>query len=599
MDPNEAGGLVSDDDFSRTECKTMKESLERACSLAVEQLLSEVGDQGAAPEVRIETPRSKGHGDFSCNVAMLLAGRLKSPPRKIADRLLAVIGSASGVISRSEVAGPGFLNFWLNSNQWGRVLTEILQSESNYGSSNTGREQKIQVEFVSANPTGPLSLGHGRQAVLGDCIARLLEFSGFSVTREYYFNNGGRQMRVLGESVKARYLEGLGLATPPPVSVLRDKDLPWPDTIEDLPVVFPRDGYQGDYIRDIADSIRERAGASLVDEPGDGQFREVAEKIIFGHIRNTTDLLGINFDVYFNETSLYEDGKLEETLSALRAQKLIYEKDGATWLESTRLGLERDRVVIKSTGEPTYLLPDIAYHVDKIRRGFVKVIDLQGADHVDQFPYVRAAVEALTSDGREIELVLNQFVTLRSGDRSVKQSTRAANFITVDELVSDIGIDVFRLFMVQRKPEGHLDFDLDLARETDWTKNPAYYLQYTHARTSGIGREAIKRGLTVSDPELIDLAALVLLEEIEIVRKMGEFPEVVFMATESREPHHLPYYLRELAGLWNAYLQDGKRHRILGEDEGLSLARVALAKGVQTVIKNGLALLGMDAPERM
>ena len=589
----------SNDAFLETAWTAMKELLESACALAVEKLLRKSGYRGDSFDVRIETPRSKGHGDFSCNVAMLLANPLKSPPREIAEQLLKVIGSADGLIERSEVAGPGFLNFWLKGNQWAKVLTNILALGDSYGSSNIGGKRKIQVEFVSANPTGPLSLGHGRQGVLGDCIARLLQFVGYQVTREYYFNNGGRQMRVLGESVKARYLEILGLACPPPESALKDQDLPWPESVDGLPVVFPRDGYQGNYIEDIATTIHEEVGEKFIEEPGEGRFRQIAEETIFSGIRDTTDSLGIVFDVYFNEKSLYENGKIEETLSALSALGLVYKKDGATWLKSEQFGLERDRVVVKSSGEPTYLLPDIAYHVDKLGRGFVTVIDLQGADHIDQFPYVKAATEALVDGDNEIELVLNQFVTLRSGDRSVKQSTRAANFITVDELVAEVGVYVFRLFMVQRKPEGHLDFDLDLASETDWTKNPAYYLQYTYARTAGIEREAENRGMSLSGRGPVDLTPLALPEEMEIIRKLGEFPEVALMAAESREPNHIPYYLRELAGIWNTYLQDGKRHRILGDDKEVSRARVALAKGLRTVMGNGLSLLGMNAPEKM
>ncbi len=434
--------------------------------------------------------------------------------------------------------------------------------------------------------------------MLGDCIARLLECTGYDVTREYYFNNGGRQMRVLGQSVKARYLEALGRAAPPSVDALKDKELPWLETIDGLPVVFPRDGYQGEYIRDIAETLRSAHGEGLVDEDPEGIFRDEAEASIFAEIRATTDRLGIVFDVYFNETTLYEEGKLEEVLSDLREKGFVFEEDGATWLRATQLGLERDRVLVKSTGEPTYLLPDIAYHREKFRRGFETVIDLQGADHIDQFPYVRSAAGILDCDEERIELVMNQFVTLSSGGKSVKQSTRAATFVTVDELVEEVGTDVFRLFMIQRKPEGHLDFDLDLAKETDWTKNPAYYLQYSHARSAGIEREAQSRGVELPDGG-VDLSPLSLPEEAELIRKLGEFPEMVRNAAQSREPHHVAYYLRELAGLWNPYLQDGKRHRILGDDAALSLARLALARGVRIVMRNGLSLLGMTAPERM
>ncbi len=577
----------------------MKDRLEEVLRAAVAELLAGDPDGTEVAGLQVEVPREASHGDFACNAAMLLAKRLRKPPREIAGQLVDALAAHGDLVERAEIAGPGFVNIWLATDRFRDQLVSLLAAGPDFGRSADAAGTKVQVEFVSANPTGPLSLGHGRQAVLGDCIARLLDATGHDVTREYYFNNGGRQMRVLGQSVRARYLEALGLAAPPREEELKDKELPWPETINGLPVEFPRDGYQGDYIADIAAGLRESHGDSLVDEPAEGLFRERAEETIFAGIRRTTDSLGIAFDVYFNETTLYEEGRLDEAIRDLSADQLVYEKDGATWLRATQLGLARDRVLIKSTGEPTYLLPDIAYHREKFRRGFDTVIDLQGADHIDQFPYVRAAAAALGCDGNRIELVMNQFVTLRAGGRSVKQSTRAATFVTVDELVEDVGVDVFRFFMIQRKPEGHLDFDLDLAKETDWTKNPAYYLQYTHARTCGIEREAEARGLRCPAPEALDVSPLVLPEELALVRQLASLPEVVAEAATSREPHHIAYFLRDVAGLWNPYLQDGKRHRILGDDEALSVARLALAAAVRVVMANGLALLGMSAPERM
>jgi arginyl-tRNA synthetase len=298
--------------------------------------------------------------------------------------------------------------------------------------------------------------------VLGDSIARVLEAVGYRVTREYYFNNGGRQMRVLGESVRARYLERLGRAAPPP-EVAGDAEAAWPETIGGLPVLFPRDGYQGDYIGEIAADLVAKQGVALAGESGEGVFREVAEQTVFSEIRKTLDALGIGFDVYSNEMALYAEGKLEEALADLRKLDLVYESDGAVWLRATALGLSRDRVLIKRTGEPTYLLPDIAYHREKFRRGFVHIIDVQGADHIEQFPFVRAAVGALCCPVEQLELVMNQFVMLTRGGEQVKQSKRRATYVTVDELLAEVGVDVFRFFMVQRKAEGHLDFDLDLA----------------------------------------------------------------------------------------------------------------------------------------
>jgi arginyl-tRNA synthetase len=363
--------------------------------------------------------------------------------------------------------------------------------------------------------------------------------------------------------------------------------------------VFPRDGYQGDYIKEIAAAIAEREGEGWADEPGEGRFRQEAEARIFEDIRRTLDALGVVFDVYSNEMTLYEEGRIEEVLADLRASGLVDDAEGAVWLRATQLGLGRDRVLVKSSGEPTYLLPDIAYHREKFRRGFDTVIDVMGADHVDQVPFVKAAMDLLGLEGSRVELVMHQFVTVSSGGRSVKQSTRAATFVAVDDVLGEVGTDVFRLFMIQRKPEAHLDFDLDLARETDWTKNPAYYLQYAHARCHGIARQARERDVATPAASEVEAARLDLPEEIELLKKLGEFPDVVRMAAEARAPHHVAYYLREVAGLWNPYVQDGRRHRVLSEDAALTGARLALTGAVRTVLRNGLHLLGMHAPERM
>jgi len=577
----------------------MREALHERFRAALTALLEASGDAGELPDFALETPRAAEHGDFACNAALLLARRLRRPPREVAERLIQALGDAGGLVARAEVAGPGFVNVWLAEARWQQLLRQILASGARYGGSEVGGGARVQVEFVSANPTGPLTLGHGRQAVLGDCIARLLEATGHQVTREYYFNDGGRQMRVLGQSVKARYLEQLGRAAPPPRELLEAGDRPWPEAIGGLPIAFPRDGYQGDYIGEIARELREEHGEGLVDEDPDGIFRRRAQERIFAEIRRTLDALGIAFDVYSNETTLYAEGRIEETLKDLRGQGLVYDADGAVWLRATALGLDRDRVLVKSSGEPTYLLPDIAYHREKFRRRFDRVIDVQGADHVEQFPFVRAAAQALGCPGERIELVMHQFVTLRRGDEQVKQSTRRATYVTVDELLADVGPDVLRFFMVQRRAEGHLDFDLALAKETDWTKNPAYYVQYAHARTCGLERKAAEVDVPLPDSRSVDANALVLPEEIDLLKKMSEFPEVVARAAETREPHHLAYYLRELAGLWNPYLQDGVRHRVLSDDASQASARLGLARAVRVVLANALGLLGVAAPEHM
>jgi len=577
----------------------MKERLQARFESAVRALLDEAGDAGELPEFALEAPRAAEHGDFACNAAMLLAKRLRRPPRALAERLVELLGDAEGLVARSAVAGPGFVNVWLGESRWQQLLHEILEGGPRFGTQAGGAGTRVQVEFVSANPTGPLTLGHGRQAVIGDCIARLLEATGHEVTREYYFNDGGRQMRVLGQSVKARYLEQLGRAAPPPAHLLADGEGEWPAEIGGLPIAFPRDGYQGAYIGEIARSLREAHGDALVDEDADGVFRRTAQEHIFQEIRRTLEALGIHFDVYWNEMTLYEEGRIEETLADLRKRDLVYDADEAVWLRATALGLDRDRVLVKRTGEPTYLLPDIAYHREKFRRGFDRVIDVQGADHIEQFPFVRSATAALGCPEEGIELVMHQFVTLTQGGEQVKQSTRRATYVTVDELLEQVGQDVFRFFMVQRRAEGHLDFDLGLATETDWTKNPAYYVQYAHARTCGVERKAREQGVELPDAASVNADALVLPEEIELLKKMAEFPEVVARASATREPHHLAYYLRDLAGLWNPYLQDGVRHRVLSDDPVLTNARLGLAGAVRVVLGSALALLGLTAPEQM
>ncbi len=577
----------------------MKEALRAKLEQALTAMLAASGDTGPLPDFALDPPRQAEHGDFACNAALLLAKRLARKPRELALELRAQLGSAGGLVERSEVAGPGFLNLWLAPTRWHELLSQVLAEGERFGRADLGRGRRVQVEFVSANPTGPLTLGHGRQAVLGDSIARLLEAVGCAVTREYYFNNGGRQMRVLGQSVRARYLEQLGRAVAPPDDALKNAELPWPDAIDGLPVAFPRDGYQGGYISDLAAQLRARHGDALAEGDHEAVFRKTAEEAIFRDIRNTLDALGIHFDVYYNENSLYEEGKLEQVLSDLRQQDLVYESEGATWLRATALGLDRDRVVVKRTGEPTYLLPDIAYHREKFRRGFEQVIDVQGADHIEQFPFVQAAVKALGLPADRLELVMHQFVTLSSGGRPVKQSTRRATYVTVDELQAEVGADVFRFFMVQRRAEGHLDFDLDLARDTDWKKNPTYYVQYAHARSCGILRKAREAGVPLPEADAVVADPLVLPEELELLKKIAELPRVVQQAAETREPHHLAYYARELAGLWNPYLQDGVRHRVVSDDAQLSQARLALTAAVGIALRNTLALLGISQPERM
>ncbi|MEZ4291515.1 MAG: arginine--tRNA ligase [Myxococcota bacterium] len=398
----------------------MKEALRERIEAALRALLVAAGDEDALPEFAIEVPRQKEHGDFSCNAAMLLAKRLGRKPREIAEELRERLGDAGGLVAGVEVAGPGFLNVRLAESGWQDLLHDMIAAGAHYGQRRNRARPGPGCRWSSCRRIRrTASTGHGRQAVLGDCIARLLEATGCDVTREYYFNDGGRQMRVLGDSVKARYLEQLGRAASPTAEALADPEQAWAEERDGLPVVFPKDGYQRRlHLPDRRES-RRAEGEPLVDEPGEGRFREEAQRVIFEDIEGTLTRIGIHFDVYYNERSLYDEGKIEETIADLRAAGLVYDADGAVWLKATARGLDRDRVVVKSTGEPTYLLPDIAYHREKFRRGFDRVIDVQGADHIEQFPFVREAAAVLGIDPGRIELVMHQFVTITSGGERV------------------------------------------------------------------------------------------------------------------------------------------------------------------------------------
>jgi len=451
----------------------------------------------------------------------------------------------------------------------------VLQEGAGFGRTSSGAGAAVMVEFVSANPTGPLTIGHGRNAVLGDCIARLLEATGHKVVREYYFNDAGRQMRVLAQSLRARYLQVLG-----------------------EPAELPDEGYQGEYLVEIARALAAEVGASWRD--GDeARFKARATDAIFADIERTLVDLGVRFDSHFNEHTLFERKLVDRTLDDLRARGLVFEEEGAVWLRSTGFGLERDRVLIKKTGEATYLLPDIAYHRESLARGLSRIIDVLGPDHIAQFPYVRAAVSALGGDAERIELVMYQWVNLRRGGELVKMSTRKASFVTVDDVLAEVGRDVFRYFMVERRADSHLDFDVELAVERS-ERNPVFKIQYAHARLCSIARKADEAGLGLGDdPRALALGRIDAPEEIELAKLVERLPDVVQHAAQAREPQELARYLLELANAFNGYISDGKRHRVVSDDHELSLARLALVSAVRTALANGLALLGVAAPERM
>lgn len=520
----------------------------------------------------VEVPKREGQGDFSTNMAMVLAGIEKCNPRQIAANLASLLEKRAELFSQVEIAGPGFVNLTINISVWHQVIKTIAQEQQSYGYSTVGGKKKVMVEFVSANPTGPLSIGHGRQAVLGDSIARLLEVTGHDVYREYYYNDAGRQMRVLGESTRARYLEKLG-----------------------LDYTFPEDGYQGDYIYEIAQGLIDAHGDELKDEPDVTPFKEAAERFIFKDISSTLETMGITFDNYYNERSLYEDGNIDSVVKELTDKGLTYEKDGALWFRTTEFGQEQDRVIIKNTGEPTYRLPDIAYHREKFRRGFEWLVDIFGSDHIATVPDVLSGVKALGYDESVVTVVLHQFVTLTRNGKQVKMSTRKATFITVDELIEEVGVDVVRFFFMMRKADSQLEFDLDLATKES-QENPVYYVQYGHARICSIIRQAKDKGVEPVGVEEADLSMLKEPEELLLLRTMSVFPEMIESSALELAPHKVIFYLMELAAQFHSYYN---KHKVITDDVALSQARLCLAAAVKTVFANGLTMVGLKAPETM
>jgi len=522
------------------------------------------------PEIVVEKPKDESHGDFATPVALTLARTARTAPRRIAEAIVERWSPMEEVAS-VEVAGAGYINFRLSSVWRRQALRYILDAGDSFGRSRTHAGKKAQVEFVSANPTGPLTVGHGRQAIIGDVIARLLEAVGYEVTREYYFNDAGRQMRVLGESVRARYLEQLG-----------------------EPASFPEDGYQGEYIRDIAAQLIAERGRTLLSEPDVPPFPPAAVEAIFANIRQTLARLGIVFDVYYNEHSLYTSGLVWEVAEKLKESGFAYEKDGALWFRATAFGAAQDRVIVRSTGEPTYRLPDIAYHREKLRRGFDLIVDVFGADHIDTYPDVKAGLQALGYSTDSIVVLIHQFVTITKGGETIKMSTRRANFVTLDELIDEVGEDAVRLFFIYRSMGSHLNFDIELAKQAS-NENPVYYLQYAHARIASIFRQAEERGIAL--PTEADFDRLAAPEEIALIKKCSEFPEMVREAAESFEPHRIPHYLYDLATLFHLFYD---RCRVLdANDLPMTHARLLLARAAQIVLANGLRLLGVRAPERM
>ena len=527
------------------------------------------------PEVEIEASKVDAHGDFATNMAMVSARTQKMAPRKIAEALTDHIQDPDGIIGKTEIAGPGFINFFIAPAAWHPVILDVHRAGNRFGASQVGQGERVQVEFVSSNPTGPLHVGHGRGAAVGDSVARILAFCGHDVQKEYYINDSGRQIHTLGRSVLFRYREQLG---------------------ED--VALPEECYQGEYIRDYADGLRQKGAEEIRDPDEEAAIafcaRYAAERII-GGIRRDLLAFGVEFDRWYSEQSLYDRGMVESVMDDFRSSGLVYEKEGALWFNSSRFGDEKDRVVVRKNGQTTYFASDIAYHKEKYERGFHRVIDVWGADHHGYIPRMKAAVEASGRNRDRFQVILVQMVNLMRGGEPVAMSTRAGEFVTLKDVIDEVGPDAARFIFLTRHYESPLDFDLELAKKKS-NDNPVYYVQYVHARISSIFRKGEQKGYPGPATGEVGIAGLTAPEEIQLIKQMARFPEVVENSALLMEPHRITYYLMELAAAFHAYYN---KHRVLTDDPEQTAGRLCLVLAVRQVIRNGLTLLGVSAPDRM
>jgi arginyl-tRNA synthetase len=551
------------------------------------------------PVVNLEAPKRPEWGDVSCTIAMSLSASERRPPFEIAQIIIDHIDQPDAIFARVEIARPGFLNLTVKPKLWMEVLGEIESRGASYGHSQLGQGRRVLVEYVSANPTGPLHVGHGRGAAVGQALVRLLRATGHEVVSEYYINDAGRQMKLLGMSVLARYLEACGQT-----------------------VSFPEDGYHGDYIRAVAARIKAEQGAALLSLPvGDAEQRskEFAYRELLALIRQDLERFGVAFESWFSEASLLSSGAVEQVLSELRVRNLLFDQDGAQWFRSSAFGDEKDRVVRKQEGDYTYLASDIAYHRDKLRRGFDLLVDVWGADHHGYIPRMQAVVQAYGYPKEQLRVVLVQMVNLLRGSQKVEMSKRAGEFVTLREVMDEVGADAAKFFFLMRDSSTHLDFDLDLAKQQS-QENPVYYVQYAHARIASLLRVAATRGIDCPLPSQADLSLLQDPDELALIRKLSAFPVVLQAGAVELEPHRVAYYLRELAGMLHPFYN---KHRILppaadseaapAASSGTSVngrgsnvmapsltgARLALMWAVQQVVRNGLNVLGVSAPEQM
>ena len=517
-------------------------------------------------EWSVNVNNQEGFGDYSSNIALKLAKILKKAPIEIAENI-AIHPNVSENVFTLSASQPGFVNFHISNDYYLTILKQIINESENFGKKKK-LNKSANVEFVSSNPTGPLTVGHGRQAILGDMVSNILTWNGYDVTREYYYNDAGKQMRVLAESCYAKYAKQVG------------KD-----------VEMPENGYVGTYLDEIAEKIVNEHGKDL--ESDNPIFRDFTEKEIFANIENTLENLGIKFDVFTKEGTFYKNGAIDNVLKILKEKNLSYEKDGAVWFKTSSLNKEEDKVLVKSSGEPTYRLPDIAYHADKVDRGFDLIVDIFGADHIDTYPDVILGLKCLDKKTEHIKVVIHQFVTIKKGGEIVKMSTRKANFITLDELKDELSSDIIRYFFIMRGANSHLDFDLDLAKDES-EKNPVYYLQYANARISNLLKRYDKE---ISIDSKIDYSLLKEKDEIALVKLLSEFPIKMEDVSHSLEPRKIATYLEEVAAAYHKFYGN---HKVINpQNTDLSSARKKLCEATKIILTNGLSILGISAPERM
>ena len=517
-------------------------------------------------EWSVNVNNQEGFGDYSSNIALKLAKILKKAPIEIAENI-AIHSNASENVFTLSASQPGFVNFHISNDYYLKILKQIINESENFGKKKK-LNKSANVEFVSSNPTGPLTVGHGRQAILGDMVSNILTWNGYDVTREYYYNDAGKQMRVLAESCYAKYAKQVGKN-----------------------VEMPENGYVGTYLDEIAEKIVNEHGKDL--ESDNPIFRDFTEKEIFANIENTLENLGIKFDVFTKEGTFYTNGAIDNVLKILKEKNLSYEKDGAVWFKTSSLNKEEDKVLVKSSGEPTYRLPDIAYHADKVDRGFDLIVDIFGADHIDTYPDVILGLKCLDKKTEHIKVVIHQFVTIKKGGEIVKMSTRKANFITLDELKDELSSDIIRYFFIMRGANSHLDFDLDLAKDES-EKNPVYYLQYANARISNLLKRYDKE---ISTDSKIDYSLLKEKDEIALVKLLSEFPIKMEDVSHSLEPRKIATYLEEVAAAYHKFYGN---HKVINpQNTDLSSARKKLCEATKIILTNGLSILGISAPERM